>query len=149
MIFDKLDRLERYYSLNQYFQKAFDFVKSNNLKAFEPGKYEIEGENAFLIIAIALPDPGFQHKLEAHRKYIDIQIAVEGSFTLAWKALEDCKNVIEDYNPVKDAIFFLDKGDFEVIINCGCFAILMPEDAHFPQPPEKDNVKKGVLKIMF
>ena len=146
MIFDKLERAERYYYLNKNFQKAFNYINDNSLIDFESGKYDIDGDNSFLIIAAEEPNPDFMNKLEAHRKYIDIQMSLKGSFNLAWKALEDCKSIITDYDSEKDAIFYSDLGDFEVTINPGTFAILFAEDAHFPQTP-KTYIKKAILKI--
>ena len=148
MIFDKLERAERYYYLSKYFQKAFEFISNNDLTAFEPGKYEIDGENAFMIIALDKPKADFVSKLEAHRKYIDIQISVEGSFGISWKALDDCQNLLAEYDSEKDAVLYSDQGDFEVVLNPGNFTILMPEDAHCPNPP-LNSMKKAVLKILI
>jgi YhcH/YjgK/YiaL family protein len=116
------------------------------LKSFEPGKYDIDGENSFVIIAHNTPNAESLNQLEAHRKYIDIQIPLEGSFGITWKALEDCCNVISDYNPVTDVILYSDSADFEIMLNVSTFAILLPEDAHWAQPP-KENLKKAILKI--
>ena len=148
MIFDKMERAKRYYFLNENFKKAFDYIKENDLMSFEPGIYNIDGENSYLIIAHNKPDSDFISKLESHRKYIDVQIAVEGSFGLTWKALEDCRKLLADYDEDKDAMFFCDDADFEVMINPGSFAILFPEDAHYPQPPY-ENIKKAILKVMI
>ena len=147
MIIDKLCRAERYYYLNENLQKAFEFVINNDLNAFEPGSYEIDGKNSYIIIAKDQPGAEAPNKLEAHRRYIDVQMAIEGSFGLAWKALEECNNVISEYELDMDVAFFSDNADFEVLLNPGKFAILMPEDSHFAQPPKTD-IKKAVLKIL-
>ncbi len=146
MIFDRLERAERYFGLNRNFANAFNYIRNNDLKRMEPGKYEIDGENSFLIIASDRHNPDFTNKLEAHKKYIDVQTAVEGSFGLTWKALEDCKKILSEYDPEKDAEFYSDEPDFELIMNPGTFAVMFPEDAHFPQPPAGE-IKKAILKI--
>lgn len=146
MIVDKLQRAERYYYLNENFEKAFEFVRNNDLKSFETGQYEIDSDNSFVIIAHNTPNSESLNQLEVHRKFIDIQISLEGSFGITWKALEDCHNVLSDYNPNKDAKLFSDKADFEIVLNENTFAILMPEDAHWAQP-SKENLKKAIMKI--
>ena len=146
MIIDRLERAEKYYYLNENLKTAFEFIKNNDLKSLEPGKYEIVDENSYLIIAEGKPDADFENKLEAHKKYIDIQMAVIGSFGLSWKAIEDCNNMIAQYEPEEDASYFTDKSDFEIMLNPGSFAILFPEDAHYPKPPV-ENIKKAIFKI--
>ena len=146
MIVDKMERAYRYYYLNKYFKPAFEFIKSNDLASLAPGQYEIDGDNAYLVIAEDAPKEEFAQKLEAHKKYIDIQMVVSGSFGLTWKALEECSRLLSEYDPEIDAALYTDKADFEIQIKPDTFVILMPEDAHFPQPP-KMNIKKAILKI--
>lgn len=146
MIIDKLNRAEKYYFLNDNFKKAFEFILNNDLKSFEPGKYVIDGENSFVILAEDSPNPEFINMLEAHRKYIDIQIPLVGSFGVTWKALEDCNNILQEYNEEKDATFFSDKPDFEIFLNENSFVILFPDDAHFAQPPT-EYLKKAIVKV--
>ncbi len=146
MIIDKLQRAEKYYLMNPYFKDAFQYVLNSNLGEMLPGKYDIDGDNSFLIIADDKPNPEFKPKLEAHQTYIDVQMVVDGSFNLTWKALEECSEIINEYNPEIDAAFYTDYSDFEVVINPGTFVILFPEDAHYPQTP-KSEIKKAILKI--
>ncbi len=146
MIIDKIERAKLYYNLNSHFQKVFEYINSCDLSSLEPGQYEIDGENSFLIIALDKPSEQKPSKLEVHKKYIDIQMAIEGSFGLTWKALEDCREVLSEYNPEIDATLYSDTADFEIMLNPGVFSILMPEDTHFPQPPNK-NIKKAIVKV--
>ena len=48
MIIDDLKNLKNYESVNPLFAKVIEFLKNNDLKAMEPGKYEIEGKDLFL-----------------------------------------------------------------------------------------------------
>lgn len=147
MIIDNLKNAGKYFYLNTNFQKAFEFIKSNDLKNFDPGRYYIDGENSFVNINLDELRADVPNKLEVHRKYIDIQLALEGSFGLTWKALEDCHEIETEFSTDKDVAFFSDEADFEIMLNEGNFAILFPEDAHFPQAP-KTKIKKAVLKIL-
>jgi beta-galactosidase beta subunit len=44
MILDTLSNLEKYTGLHKNFSKAFEFIREKNLKAIEPGKYPIQGD---------------------------------------------------------------------------------------------------------
>ena len=48
MIIDSLKSADTYFSLHPLFEKAFEYIQSQNLETIEVGKYEIaEGEGAF------------------------------------------------------------------------------------------------------
>ena len=44
MIIDTLSNSEKYIHLHPLFSKAFEFIKSRNLKEIEVGKYPIDGQ---------------------------------------------------------------------------------------------------------
>ena len=52
MIIDDLKNLKNYESVNPLFAKVIEFLKNNDLKAMEPGKYEIEGKDLFLNLTV-------------------------------------------------------------------------------------------------
>jgi biofilm protein TabA len=147
MIIDKLERIEKYCYLNKHFQTAFDYIRNNDLSIMDIGEYKLDGDNLILIIANDEPNPDFISKLETHRKYIDIQMAVDGSFVLIWKAVEDCCSVTTPYDKNKDVAFYSDEADLETKMKSGNFVILMPEDAHFALPPN-NKIKKAIFKIL-
>jgi YhcH/YjgK/YiaL family protein len=146
MVFAKLEDAKRYYSLNPRFEMVFDYLNNHDLKKMDVGTYEIDGEDAFLIIAEDQANPDHEYFLEIHRRYIDIQLAIEGEFTIAWKHLDDCKHPQSEFDIEKDAQFFSDTQDFDLKMQAGCFAILFPEDAHGPYPPE-EYLKKAIVKV--
>lgn len=146
MIIDRLDRADKYYLMNPFFQKAFEFIKNNDLLSFEIGTYEIDGENSYIIIAEDNSESIVPDILETHSKYIDIQLPLINSFPIKWKALEDCKLINEPYNEDRDVAFFNDKADFEFLLYASNFAILFPEDAHFAQAPTS-YLKKAIVKV--
>ena len=50
MIIDKLEKLEKYATINPLFPKVVEFLKANDLSKMEDGKYEIEGKDLFVNI---------------------------------------------------------------------------------------------------
>jgi biofilm protein TabA len=147
MVFAGMKDTEKYYGLNPRFEKTFKYLAGKDLKSMAPGNYEIDGEEIILIIAEDNARPEFQHQMEIHRKYIDIQMAIDGEFIIAWKHLDDCKSPMNEFSEENDAQLYDDPQDFDLVMKPGNFAILFPEDAHGPYPP-KGYLKKAIVKVM-
>ena len=90
-------------------------------------------------------------RLEAHKKYIDIQLLLEGVEELDYVGVEGLA-VCEEYDAARDVMFFspcehvLNK----VVLRPGKFVLLYPHEAHQPQMAYKNEpsyVKKVVIKI--
>ena len=89
--------------------------------------------------------------LEAHRRYVDIQMAMIGGERIAWYPTSSL-NAKTAYDHEKDVQFF----DYErpanvqVSVFPGTFVCLFPQDAHMPQlktDGRGGDVKKVVVKI--
>ena len=48
-------------------------------------------------------------RLEAHRRYIDIQLTIDGLEEIGWKPIGDCVSTSEAFDAVKDITFFNDR----------------------------------------
>ena len=85
---------------------------------------------------------------EAHRKYIDVQIILEGSEEVAWKPAAELTSVIP-YDPAKDAERFDGPKDHVFLISAGMFYAAFPEDGHKPvsHTKEKQSFTKIVMKL--
>jgi YhcH/YjgK/YiaL family protein len=106
----------------------------------------LAGERLFALIN---RDPGRgrqRARLEAHRKYIDIQLLVAGTEEIGWRELGDCRQVDEAYDEARDIMFFADRPDAWINLPPGKFMIFYPQDAHAPLAAEGDNVK-AVIKV--
>ena len=147
MIFDKLKNANLYYKLGQKFETAFEYIKNNNLKDFENGKYEINGENIFVSIQDYTTKSKDESKFEAHKKYADIQIILKGKEQLGFGSIENFSE-IGCFDTERDIVFLNGEGDF-VKASVGDFLIFMPQDAHMPciTIDKPEYVKKAVVKI--
>ena len=146
MVFDHIKNAHLYYALHPRFQKAFEFLKKSDIHTLPAGNYEIDGEDVFVIIAHQDATPKSDIKLEVHRKFIDIQLSLDGSFPVCWKALSECRQQTAEYDAENDYELFADEEDFTMEIEKGKFAIFFPEDAHAPLVPQK-SVHKAVVKV--
>ncbi|MES2767262.1 MAG: YhcH/YjgK/YiaL family protein [Bacteroidota bacterium] len=146
MVFDHIDNAHLYYALHPRFQKAFEFLKKPDILTLPPGNYEIDGDDVYVIIAHQDSSPKENVKLEVHRKFIDIQMTVNGSFPVRWRALAECENRAAEYDEENDFELYSDEEDFTMHIKTGKFAIYFPDDAHAPLPPP-GSVHKAVVKV--
>ncbi len=146
MIFSALSQSSRYAGLHPLFQRAFDYIRDTDLYALTPGRYPLAGDN---LIAIVERVPGKTReaaRLECHRKYIDIQLVLDGLDEMGWKPLSDCHNPVSDYSPEKDIQFFHDAPASWIATPADHFCIFFPEDAHAPLVSSSE-VHKVIFKI--
>lgn len=147
MIFDAIENAEIYSGLGEKFKRAFEFIKSTDLKSFKDGKIEIDGENIFAIAQKYKTKNSDDGIWEAHRKYIDIQYMISGAENMGF-VLADYLEISDKYNEADDVEILKGLGDF-VQVNEGEFVIFFPDDAHMPGLKIKENeeISKVVVKI--
>jgi YhcH/YjgK/YiaL family protein len=148
MVLDSLKNSGKYFSLNPYFKKAFEYIAANDLSKSEPGKIILDGDNLYISVMEIEGKKPENAKMEAHKKYIDIQVVLEGVETMGWLSIDNCKEELESYNEQKDIIFYKDKPTANVVVNPGEFTIFFPEDGHAPAIGE-GHIKKAVIKILI
>ena len=146
MIIDALDNYARYLHLHPTFGEAFEFLRTTNLADAAAGRRELSG----LQLAVSIDHVsgvGRDHaRLEAHRRYIDIQVAFQGVDEIGWRPLAECHSIAEPYDPVRDIGFWSDPPDSWIMLPPGRFAIFFPEDAHAPLAGT-GAVRKAVMKV--
>lgn len=145
MIIGKLSESTRYQSLHPLFETAFNYLSSHDLLTMECGKIHIDGERLFVnnnnaaLLTDCLP-------VEAHKRYIDIQIVLSGEERFGWVPVSDIK--FNPYNPEKDVMLSDQKATTFFTLHAGEFVIFFPEDGHAPQGGKSDTfVRKAIVKV--
>ena len=146
MILSALSNANRYAALHPLFPRAFDFIRNTDLKTLKPGIHPIIDMQLFVIMEEAHGRTRAAAKLECHRKYIDIQLVLEGVDEMGWKALADCQRSIDDYNEERDIQFFDDAADSWISTPANSFCIFFPEDAHAPLV-SAGKIRKVIFKV--
>ena len=90
MIVDKIENARLYTQLSKPIAKALEALKEQNLSELADGRHDIDGDNIFLLSQRYETKPFEQGKLEAHRKYIDVQFVAAGREILAYAPLDNC-----------------------------------------------------------
>lgn len=110
------------------------------------GRYEIDGERVYGIVA---REPGRRkedEQLEIHERYVDIQLILEGIDEMGWKPRALCRQPVGEYNHASDYQIFADEPDAWVTVKSGLFVIFFPKDAHMPLI-SSGNIHKVVVKV--
>lgn len=146
MIFSSLSQSPRYAALQPLFPRAFDYIRDTDLNALAPGVHQIIAKQLFVIIEEAEGRTRSDAKLEAHRRYIDIQLVLEGVDEMGWRALADCHLPLDEHNAERDIRFFADEAATWISTPANHFCIFFPEDAHAPLV-SNGPIRKAIFKV--
>ncbi|MEI7455950.1 MAG: YhcH/YjgK/YiaL family protein [Nitrosomonadales bacterium] len=146
MIFSALSQSERYASLHPLFARVFDYIRDTDLYAQPPGRYNIQGDDLIAIVEHVTGRTKEMARLEAHQRYIDIQLVLDGDETMGWKPLADCYNPVGEHSIERDILFFLDAPASWIAVPPDHFCIFFPEDAHAPLVGT-GPIRKVIFKI--
>lgn len=145
MITAPLSELKNYTNLHPQFKKVEEFLKTYTFG--KPGeRIYIDGNKLFAIPALdnaKLKENAF---LEAHNRYIDIQVCLEGNETMGWQSRSKCTEPKSTFDSEKDIIFYNDKPISYFALPAGSFAIFFPDDCHAPLIGE-GVIKKIIFKV--
>jgi biofilm protein TabA len=144
---DKKDMM-RYVSLHPRFAAAFDFLTTTDLASAPIESHIIDGKNIYANFSLGKGKLKTDARLEAHKKYIDIQYLIEGNEEIGWKELDHCMEVQNPYKEEKDVMFYADASETWLRLVPGQFAIFFPEDAHAPVVSD-GMVRKVVVKVLL
>jgi YhcH/YjgK/YiaL family protein len=146
MILDELTVADRYYGLSPRLQAGFEFLRQTDLAALTIGRHSIAGDQLFALVSDDQGRSETGARLEAHRRYIDIQLATAGVEIIGWRALAACRSIAEPYAEARDIAFFGDRPETWLTLSAGLFAVFFPDDAHAPLAGQ-GAVRKVVIKV--
>lgn len=148
MILDQLEKLDCYRGLSKNLDRAIDFLKMSNMKALSDGSHQVDSDRVLANVMTYETKPLVEGKFEAHRKYIDIQVVLEGEercdcAPLSAMAESGC------FDADKDIGFYTGPRQTSTRLATTNFAIFFPQDAHMPSLNlgEKRTIRKVVMKV--
>ncbi len=132
MIIDILSNADRYCSLHSGLTAGLDYLRTGDWRVLPLGKHALDGDRLLIIIEHPQGKGRDAVRLEAHRRYIDIQLCTEGQEVIGWRPLSACGNVTEPYQESRDIMFFADVPETWLELDGEKFLVFFPEDAHAP-----------------
>ena len=138
-----------YFKHKERWDKAFTFLKENDLKKIEVKRYELDGTNVYAPVSEYMSKNPEEVRYEAHRKYIDIQYVASGNELIGIAPISDKKDVLEQYNDTKDVMFVSVIKEVNYKATPDRFFIFFPDDLHRPglKDGESTMVRKVVVKV--
>lgn len=143
MIIGNIKDAERYFGVNENFEKAFAFLKGLTKDTPAEG---FEGDGFRGGIA-EIEATGEIPKLEAHKKFLDIHFVISGAEKIGYADVD--KLTPETEYSEADDVWFLTGARQDFVLEEGDFCIVFPEDVHAPGTPVSADgkLKKAVVKI--
>lgn len=147
MIFDKVENFELYKNCHKEFYQVEKFLKEVS-EDIEPGRYELENG---VYVNVDLTNTRYEGPLEAHKKYIDIQVGLTGEEIIEYANISGLEIYKEDISrPEDDLYFYNTPSKTSFLIDKNHFAVFFPEDLHKPLlvvDNKMTEIKKLVFKI--
>lgn len=148
MIYDRFESLNLYCQAGSRLHQGL-VVARDAVSTIADGRMDIDGDR--LYASVATYETGFreERRFEAHRKYIDVQVLLDGEEAID-VSLERNLSVLEAYNEERDVMFLQPPQQVaSLVMRPGFFAVFYPHDIHRPgcHLKEKRRVRKIVMKI--
>ena len=147
----KAPELAAYEGLHPRFAMAFEEIKAQLKKEFPDGRKELDGDALYVSASRYETKLPGEAKFEAHRKYIDIQVILEGEEIIRFEDQNKLARTTE-YDEVKDIEFFAMNRQFDSVrLGVGDLAIIFPGEAHAPCITVEAGptpVRKLVVKVL-
>lgn len=145
MIFDHVSNLPQYAGLPGM-KEVIRFLEDNPPDTLQCTRYELPDG---MWCTVSEPELRQNGPFEVHRRYIDLQLILEGSEQMDWLPLRLHEEAFP-FSTEKDIGFFEDASTETLPLRMlsGQFAVFFPEDAHKPLLRlHHSQVKKAVFKI--
>lgn len=141
---------DKYAKIKEVCAPAYDFVLKILKDGVEDGRYDL-ADGAFVNVMTYETKYRNDCCFEAHKKYIDIQIILDGCEIISTQDIDvmhkyDC---IQPFGDGDTELFAVNSECVDNVLNAGDYIVLYPEDAHMPCVcvGGKKTVKKAVVKV--
>ena len=151
MVLDHTRNLDQYKCFSNNFKTAIEFIQSLELSNLAPCDLKIDGDNVFGFVKDFPLKQSENVQFEAHRRYADIQLLLEGRETI-YTADTNTLAISIPYDSSCDIAFYHD-GTEQTLVELVplTFGIYFPWDAHKPCCRSGDATvsRKLVVKVLL
>ncbi|OAV44299.1 YhcH/YjgK/YiaL family protein [Lewinella sp. 4G2] len=149
MIIDKVENLDRY-ALSEDLRAAIKENAKTDTEHFERGKFDIASDDSLFGIRLEYDTKDEGECLwEAHRKYVDVHLILEGEEMVFVNDIQSMKSS-KPYVNADDYELFVGEAKDEVVLRKGMFLVLYPNEVHKTSVhhAKPNQVSKVVLKML-
>lgn len=147
MVFGNIKNVEEYLRQEDAVAECFRYWKEHELKSYEKGRYEIDGDRLFVNIVEYETTEARKRFWEAHREYLDVHLMLQGTEQIDLNFIHNMD--VREYVPEDDFLPMEGEKNGSVILREGDFLICMPSDAHRTAVAagEPEMIKKAIFKV--
>jgi YhcH/YjgK/YiaL family protein len=148
MIYDRFENLHLYCQPGTRLHRALVYAR-DAARTVADGRMDIDGERLYASVATYETGSREERRFEAHRKYIDVQVLLEGEECIDVSLDQDLP-VFESYDENRDVMFLKPPENVaSLVMKPGHFGVFYPHDIHRPgcRLREKSRVRKIVMKV--
>lgn len=144
--------LAKYAKTHSRFAEAFAEIKKYVTESLPDGKRVVDlGDELYANVFTYETKLESDSCFEAHKKYIDIQVVLDGEEIIGFESADKLTSTTE-YDSEKDYVLYSLNGEYDKIRICkGEMAIIFPEEPHAPGITAADGpttVRKMVVKVL-
>jgi len=122
MILDHINNSHLYKNIHPNLAKGLEYLENTDFSKLEEGKHTIQGDEIFAILQSYSSKPEIDCKLEAHKKYVDIQYLIKGEEFIGVLPFDN-QTILEDL-PKNDVTFYKGTGE-KIKVSESNFAIFL------------------------
>jgi YhcH/YjgK/YiaL family protein len=141
----------QYHNNKIYWDEAFNFLKTHDVKTLAPGKYNIDSGNVFAIVSEGVSKIKDSVLWEAHRDFNDLQYIISGKAEMGITPIDDPNvKITVPYSKEEDIQHFtVNEGDKYYPADSSTFFIFSPKEMHRPaiRVDGGNPIKKIVIKV--
>lgn len=141
-------------SLAKDIQFCIEFAKKNENKILSlvNGSYDVGYNNIKMNLGKYFTKSENEKFWESHKKYLDVQIMINGTEKVAINDIRDME--VKSFDEEKDLTILEGDKAFDIIMKTGDVLVFFPNDVHKPElnvseNDDSGNIRKIVTKVVF
>ena len=135
--------------LAERFRKAYEFLARDDVANLPLGRIDIDGDDVFANVQEYETVPAPDKRMEAHRRYFDVQFVVSGEELVQYAPLEGLIEIGSFDEKTDFGSYGTPPGCSSIVLRAGQVAVFAPEDAHKPGCSfgSPKRVRKVIVKV--
>lgn len=141
-------------SLAKDIRFCIEFAKKNENKILSlvNGSYDVGYNNIKMNLGKYFTKKENDKFWESHKKYLDVQIMINGTEKVAINDIRDME--VKSFDEEKDLTILEGDKAFDIIMKTGDVLVFFPNDVHKPElnvseNDDSENIRKIVTKVVF
>ena len=154
MIFTNVNNEIQNKSLAKDIRFCIEFAKKNENKILSlvNGSYDVGYNNIKMNLGKYFTKSENEKFWESHKKYLDVQIMINGTEKVAINDIRDME--VKSFDEEKDLTILEGDKAFDIIMKTGDVLVFFPNDVHKPElnvseNDDSGNIRKIVTKVVF